>query len=66
MQRQLRVAEPMAQFSNLGTIEVVEMLPRTKKLNRGDPAALYFLQQRSRQPVLNEEVSGKNVIHESQ
>jgi hypothetical protein len=42
------------------------MLPRTKKLNRGDPAALYFLQQRSRQPVLNEEVSGKNVIHESQ
>jgi hypothetical protein len=63
MELQVRVAKPVAQFGDLGAIAVVQVLPRAEDFHGRNPRALNLVELRNRQPVTDEQVRGKNVMH---
>ena len=63
VQFQIGLAEPVAEFLDLRLIAIVEVLARAENLYRGDSGLLNFSQQRRRQPVIDEQMSGEYVIH---
>ena len=63
MQLQVRIAKPVAQFGDLGAIAVVQVLPRAEDLHGRNARVLHLVELRNRQPMIDKQVRGKNVMH---
>ncbi len=60
---QLRVAEEMPQFGDLGAVLVVEVLPGAEDLHGRNAGLPDSLQPHGRQPVVRDDVSRNSVMH---
>ena len=53
----------MAEFGDLRLIAIIQVLARAEYFYRGNSGLLNFAEERRRQPVIDEQMSGQYVIH---
>jgi hypothetical protein len=63
MELKVGIPKPVPQFNDLGAVAIVQMLTRAKNLYCRDSGLLDPVQHCNREPVVDEQVRGQNVLH---